>query len=201
MPQTLRPAERLSEKDGPGVQSLTYFQPPYLASIKETSPLDQSFSSSSNINLHRTPAVRRLSNPDSFSLYNTPEDSSHTVITASSPSSYSGPDLLRALRMGSKDYELEEDEDFYMENTTASTATATHAQYYGHPTTTNSDASLASFYYNNSPIQTTVQRHHPAQLVSYLSGPSAFYAGPVRGAEYYSIKTADNSNQQGGGQF
>lgn len=88
------------------------------------------------------------------------------------------PDLSMAL--GS------EDDEFYMENTTPMTRNGLH---YGH-LSADSDGSFASFYYNSSsPVQTplAVQRY-PANLSSLHSptGPSEFYAGPVRGAGYYS---------------
>lgn len=124
-----------------------------------------------------------------------PEESSYSVVTTPLPSSdlhqttssSPGPDLS-SRAFGS------EDEDFYMQNTTTTTTiTNGPEQYYGHPTTDSDHASFPSFYYNYSPaIQTPTphsQGHHPAKLISYLTGPSAFYAGPVRGAEYYSVDT------------
>jgi len=108
-----------------------------------------------------------------------PAEASNTFTTT--PAS-SGPDLSKAL--GS------EDDEFYMEDTMAM-----NGLYHGHLSTADSDGSFASFYYN-SPVQTPVQKH-PARLSSLLStGPSEFYAGPVRGAGYYSIKTDTQQGEQ-----
>jgi len=105
----------------------------------------------------------------------------------------------------SEDHDVE---DFYIEDIDTTSTTTTNGQqqqqYHGYPTG-DSDASFASFYYyNNSsvvqtppvPVPVPVQRHPPAKLTSALhsTGPSAFYAGPVRGAGYYSIRT---DTQQG----
>ena len=198
MPQILRPTERSSERNREQ-SSLTYSQPPFLPPIEETSPLGQSFPST-NINLHRAPAFRRSSIPESYSsIYILPVESPRTITTTPAPSSHfhpyrtvsptSNPDF-------SKPFETE-DEDFYIGNDTTTTTTMNgQPQYYGHPTTGNSDASFASFYYNNSPVVQSPPAQtsrYPAKLISLLNstGPSAFYAGPVRGAQagYYSIGT------------
>ena len=98
-----------------------------------------------------------------------------------------GPDLSRAFG--------NEDEDFYMENTTTTTTTTTtngQLKYYGLPMV-GSDASFTSFYCYNSPVQLPVLKH-PAKISTSLvhpTGPSAFYAGPVRGAGYYSNSRTD----------
>ena len=208
MPQSLRPTERSREKRDS--TSREQFQPPYLAPIKEassSSPLPvQSFKFSStnnlNIDLRRSQAVHRSSNPESFSsLYSdivTPAaESSHApVTTTQSPSSHfnlPGPDLSRAFES--------EDEDFYGENT----GSTPNGQYHGHPTNittttddSHGDTSFASFYYNSPVVQTPVQQrhhhYHPEKLISPLrpttTGPSALYAAPVRGAAgYYSTRT------------
>ena len=57
----------------------------------------------------------------------------------------------------------------------------TNGQYHG-PHTADSDASIASFYYN-SPVQTPLQRYPGVKHLSqHSTGATAFYAGPVRGA-------------------
>jgi len=82
-PGTERPSERIREQS-----SLTHFQPRFLPPINETSPLEQSFPST-NIHLRRSPAVRRSSNPESFSsLVYIPPGDSRTITTTPSPSSH-----------------------------------------------------------------------------------------------------------------
>lgn len=147
-----------------------------------------------------------VTNPESYSsLYISPAaESSNTVKTTPSPSSYyknlhhhqtaasyAGPDLSTKAFGIQHDNEEEEDEDdedgFYMENTT------NEQHYHG---LRDSDTSFASFYYSFPPVQTPVQKpqQHPVKLISTLhsTGPAAFYAGPVRGAGHYSIRT-DNT--------
>ena len=64
-----------------------------------------------------------------------------------------------------------------------------NGQYRGHHLSADSEGSFASFYYN-SPVQSPVQRYPALANLSPLhspTGPSELYAGPVRGAGYYSI--------------
>jgi hypothetical protein len=136
----------------------------------------QSFSSS-NINLRRSPAIRRSSNSESVtSLHISPaESSTNTVTLIPSNSSHfnlhrtASPDSDLSKALGSED-------DFYYTEDTA------NGQCHGlGPPAADSDASIASFYYN-SPVQSLrpVQRHPVMPLHS--TATSAFYAGPVRGA-------------------
>ena len=169
MPQSLGPTEYPSDSYSNRGQSLTYFQPPFLSPIMEASSPELSFLSS-NINLHRSSAIRRSSNPESTSSYISPAESSNTGPSA--PSTYfnrhhrtvsPGPDFSNSL--GS-------DDDFYAKNTT-------NGQYHGSAAAA-SDASIASFYHN-SPVQRPVPRH-PVKLISpHLTDPTANgqYHGPA----------------------
>ena len=109
-----------------------------------------------------------------------------------------GPAFSKSSTLGSED-------DFYLENS------STNGQYDHEPIPTNDmDASIASIYYNNSPIQTTPHARVPlannnnntnnnntglwqsaVKLIPLRStaGPAALYPGPVRGAGYYSVRT------------
>lgn len=219
IPQSLRPAERPRERGISRDQSLSYSQPPYLAPIKEANSPVPSLSSTTDINLNRSPAIRRSSNPESFSssslIYRdiispttataAEPSQAHTVITTPLPSSHFHlplPDLSRAFE--SEDEEEEEDSSFYMENTSTTIIQngqqqQQQQQYQGLPNSADSDASFAaSFYYNYSPIQRRF-RHPPPpppppppplKIIPLRppTGASAFYAAPVRGAGYYSIR-------------
>jgi len=173
MPQSLRLREFPSDSNRE--QPLPCFQ--FLPPIKEaSSPLAVQSFSSSNINLRRSPAIRRSPSPEIISsLHISPAESStnntNTGASAPSPSSYfnlhrtwsPGPDLSDAL--GSED-------EFYV----PVEDTMSGGQYHGLPAT-DIDASSASFYYN-SPVQRPVKPLVPL----HPTGTAAFYAGPVRGA-------------------
>ena len=155
-----RPRERKNSRE----QSLPFFQSPFLAPIKEAnSPGPSPLSSTTDVNvvnIHRSPAVRRSSNPESFSSSqyippSEPPGPSHSAVQVTTtttaaaaiplapPSSnfnLPGPDLSRA-------FEIEDGEDFYMANAAASN-TNLNGLYLGHPKAADSDASCASFYYN-----------------------------------------------------
>lgn len=154
-----RPRERKNSRE----QSLPFFQSPFLAPIKEAnSPGPSPLSSTTDVNvvnIHRSPAVRRSSNPESFSSSqyippSEPPGPSHSAVQVTTtattaaiplapPSSnfnLPGPDLSRA-------FEMEDGEDFYMANAAASN-TNLNGLYLGHPKAADSDASCASFYYN-----------------------------------------------------
>jgi hypothetical protein len=218
IPQSLRPAERPRERRNSIIreqQSLSYFQqhPSFLAPIKEASSSSAQSSLSSTIDLNRSPAIRRSSNPESFfsSLYRdtgilsppAAAEPSHanTVISTPLPSSHFDlpiPDLSRAFESEDDD---DDEEDIYMENTTTTIQNGQQQHHgLGHPTTADSAASFAaSFYYNYSPpVQRRQQQQQhqpplPPKLVPLRpTGVSAFYAAPVRGAGYYStIRTDD----------
>lgn len=190
MPQSLRPTVTERPSDSNRQQSLSQFQFPFLSPIKEASSPAQSSSSSSK--LHRSPAIRRSSNPESVSSSMhtsiSPAESSNTgpgVITSTqSPSSHfnhhhhhrrtrtaPSPDTDLSKAFGS------EHDDFYMEDTM-------NGQCQGPPASAaDSDTSIASFYYNS--------QRYPVTLMPTSLHPNAFYAGPVRGAGagYYSTRT------------
>lgn len=192
MPQSLRPT---GDHSNNRKQSIACFQSQFLTPIKEaSSPSRSSLSSNNTTTLRRSLAIRRCSNPDSVSsssqhISPAAADSSSTTVLSPSSSSYSNnlqshrtaspsPSYSNTLGLGGGGSE----DDFYMEST--------NGQYH-EP----SDTSIAaSFYYNNnnhSPVQTP-HAIVPQKRQLRSAGPAAFYAGPVRGAGYYSIRTDSN---------
>lgn len=156
--------ERLRERNNTREQSLPFFQSPYLAPIKEAiSPGPSPLSSTNDVNIHRSPAVRRSSNPESFTSSSQyippaaepPPGPSHSAVhvpttTAipSAPSSSNfnlpGPDLSRA-------FEIEDGEDFNLANNITTISNTKNGLYLGVPKAADSDASFGSSFYYNVP--------------------------------------------------